>query len=194
LTTGFDCPSIEVIILYRATTSLPLFLQMVGRGSRIAPGKDRFTILDFGDNFSRHNFWHAQREWTLNKEEKREGVAPVKECPECNYMLAASAMECPECGHIFKTAEQAKKEREFAELALLDAWQIRQVAKEKSVSELAEMAKAGLVKPTWAIHQIYDRSEAKEFARLMGYKSGWLWYAEKTFKNLPWLRAQKQVL
>ena len=50
LTAGYDCPDIEVIILYRATTSLPLFLQMVGRGSRVTDVKREFTILDFGNN------------------------------------------------------------------------------------------------------------------------------------------------
>jgi superfamily II DNA or RNA helicase len=35
LTTGFDEPTIAVVILYRATKSLPLFLQMCGRGSRV---------------------------------------------------------------------------------------------------------------------------------------------------------------
>src|SRR5690606_12647514 len=53
LTAGFDEPTIRTIILYRATTSLPLFLQMVGRGSRITPNKNRFNVLDFGTNISR---------------------------------------------------------------------------------------------------------------------------------------------
>src|SRR5690606_41971324 len=44
LTRGFDQPDIEVVILYRATKSLPLFLQMVGRGSRTTPTKKDFYI------------------------------------------------------------------------------------------------------------------------------------------------------
>ena len=45
MTTGYDEPSIEVVILYRATTSLPLFMQMVGRGSRVTETKKKFWIL-----------------------------------------------------------------------------------------------------------------------------------------------------
>ena len=33
LTTGFDCPNVEAIILNRATKSLALYYQMIGRGS-----------------------------------------------------------------------------------------------------------------------------------------------------------------
>jgi len=68
LTKGYDCPTIEVIILYRATKSLPLFLQMCGRGSRVATGKDKFTILDFGNNVLRHGFWEESRYWSLENE------------------------------------------------------------------------------------------------------------------------------
>lgn len=46
LTTGFDHPGIDCIVLARPTKSLSLYLQMIGRGSRIAPGKARCTIFD----------------------------------------------------------------------------------------------------------------------------------------------------
>lgn len=191
LTTGFDCPTIEVIILYRATTSLPLFLQMVGRGSRVTSDKNEFIILDFGDNFYRHSMWEYPREWTLQRPEKSEGVAPVKNCPECQRIVAASVMECPECGHIFKV--EKKKVKEFAELELLPGYAVRSIAKKKGLEEKAKMTKAGLIKPVWVLHQLRSREQAKEFADLMGYKKGWLWYAEKNFKNLPWLRAKQET-
>ena len=60
MTTGFDEPSIEVVILYRATASLPLFMQMVGRGSRVTPTKREFTVLDFGNNVQTHGFWESE--------------------------------------------------------------------------------------------------------------------------------------
>ena len=69
LTAGYDCPSIEVVILYRATTSLPLFLQMCGRGSRPTEYKDSFYILDFGNNIQRLGFWEERRKWSLSKDE-----------------------------------------------------------------------------------------------------------------------------
>jgi len=64
-TTGYDHPGIECIVLYRATTSLPLYLQMIGRGSRVTDTKRNFTILDFGMNVQRHGYWHIERNPTL---------------------------------------------------------------------------------------------------------------------------------
>jgi len=45
LTTGFEEPSIETIILNRATKSLSLYLQMVGRGSRLSENKEKFLVI-----------------------------------------------------------------------------------------------------------------------------------------------------
>lgn len=47
LTEGFDCPSIDCIINLRATKSKSLMFQMIGRGTRLNPGKDHLLILDF---------------------------------------------------------------------------------------------------------------------------------------------------
>jgi superfamily II DNA or RNA helicase len=63
LTTGFDEPTVEVIILNRATKSLTLYLQMIGRGSRIIPGKDNFTIIDLGNNEPRFGLWTTDFDW-----------------------------------------------------------------------------------------------------------------------------------
>ncbi|OYX80231.1 MAG: DEAD/DEAH box helicase, partial [Flavobacteriales bacterium 32-34-25] len=49
LTTGFDEPTVETIILNRATKSLTLYYQMIGRGSRKLPLKDEFTVIDLGN-------------------------------------------------------------------------------------------------------------------------------------------------
>jgi len=57
LTTGFDEPSVEAIILNRATKSLTLYYQMIGRGSRIFKNKDSFNVVDLGNNFHRFGPW-----------------------------------------------------------------------------------------------------------------------------------------
>jgi superfamily II DNA or RNA helicase len=63
LTTGFDEPSIETIILNRATKSLGLYYQMVGRGSRIFDKKSKFSIIDLGNNHHRFGAWGADLDW-----------------------------------------------------------------------------------------------------------------------------------
>ena len=63
LTTGFDEPSVESIILNRATKSLTLYYQMIGRGSRILKDKKTFTVIDLGNNFYRFGPWGANLDW-----------------------------------------------------------------------------------------------------------------------------------
>ena len=63
LTTGFDEPSIQTVILNRATTSLTLYHQMIGRGSRRLPQKKTFGIIDLGNNAERFGDWNAAIDW-----------------------------------------------------------------------------------------------------------------------------------
>lgn len=63
LTTGFDEPTINTIILNRATKSLTLYYQMIGRGSRILNNKSKFTVVDLGNNIYRFGPWGADLDW-----------------------------------------------------------------------------------------------------------------------------------
>ena len=63
LTTGFDEPSVEAIILNRATRSLTLYHQMIGRGSRITRTKSKFVIIDLGNNVQRLGLWQDFINW-----------------------------------------------------------------------------------------------------------------------------------
>jgi len=65
LTTGFDEPTVENIILNRATKSLTLYFQMIGRGSRKLPNKDTFNVIDLGNNFARFGPWDAKVDWQM---------------------------------------------------------------------------------------------------------------------------------
>jgi type I restriction enzyme R subunit len=55
LDTGFDCPEVRNLVMARFTHSSILYQQMRGRGTRLAPGKDRFTLWDFTGVTLRHN-------------------------------------------------------------------------------------------------------------------------------------------
>jgi len=63
LTTGFDEPTVETIILNRATKSLTLYFQMIGRGSRVLDHKKEFTVIDLGNNLGRFGLWDAEMDW-----------------------------------------------------------------------------------------------------------------------------------
>lgn len=54
LTEGWDCPSVDCVIVLRATKSRSLYSQMVGRGTRLYPGKDHVLLLDFLWNTEKH--------------------------------------------------------------------------------------------------------------------------------------------
>lgn len=63
LTTGFDEPTVETIILNRATKSLTLYYQMIGRGSRKLANKDTFAVIDLGNNAARFGLWSEPVNW-----------------------------------------------------------------------------------------------------------------------------------
>lgn len=63
LTQGFDEPAVENIILNRATRSLTLYHQMIGRGSRVWKTKKKFQILDLGNNLRRFGYWQTEIDW-----------------------------------------------------------------------------------------------------------------------------------
>lgn len=63
LTTGFDEPTIQSVILNRATTSITLYHQMIGRGSRRLPQKKTFSIIDLGNNTERFGEWASPIDW-----------------------------------------------------------------------------------------------------------------------------------
>jgi superfamily II DNA or RNA helicase len=63
LTTGFDEPSVEAIVINRATRSLTLYHQMIGRGSRITDTKSTFSIIDLGNNVQRLGLWQDYINW-----------------------------------------------------------------------------------------------------------------------------------
>lgn len=99
LTTGFDAPGTDLIAALRPTKSAGLWVQMVGRGTRLASGKDDCLLLDFAGNCKRHG--PIDRIKVGQPGEGSEGEAPVKTCPECSTIVAAAARVCPQCDHEF---------------------------------------------------------------------------------------------
>ena len=58
LTEGWDCPSVDCIVVLRPTKVRSLYCQMVGRGTRLYPGKDHLLLLDFLWHTERHELCH----------------------------------------------------------------------------------------------------------------------------------------
>ena len=111
LTTGFDAPNIDGVILLRPTASPGLLYQMVGRGFRINEGKEDCLVLDYGNNILRHGPIDAIRVRAEKKRKKKSDLskedAPARECAECRSLVAIHYTSCPECGHEFPRQERS---------------------------------------------------------------------------------------
>ena len=180
-TTGFDEPSIETVILYRATKSLPLFLQMIGRGSRTTETKKDFKVLDFGNNLKRFGLWDFDRDWTKPPKKYKDGVAPVKECPKCMAFLPIKATECNYCGYAFE-----KKEPEIIEeFKMLKKIEVYRKAETGTVKDWALLTKAKRLHPNYVIRRCCKTwQQAIEYRDLMGYKKGWLYMVKDKTSHL----------
>ena len=97
LTTGFDEPSVQTVILNRATNSLTLYFQMIGRGSRKLPRKQQFTIIDLGNNTARFGEWNQPLDWKY-----------VFENPEAYYEKLHSGSGSQSENHAMPSALRSK--------------------------------------------------------------------------------------
>jgi superfamily II DNA or RNA helicase len=115
LTTGVDW-DVRCIILARPTKSEILFVQIVGRGLRTAPGKDHCLILDHSDTTLRLGFVTDIHHEHLNDGNLPEGSrtadekAPPKpkECPACGCLRKPNISTCPQCGYVPERSTQVE--------------------------------------------------------------------------------------
>lgn len=186
LTKGFDYPPIDLVILMRATTSLPLYLQMVGRASRPhkPTGKTFFQVLDYGDNWKRHGLYWDNRDWeklwkpVKKGRKKGDGVAPVAMCPQCNSIINAGQRICQFCQFEMPLTPEELAQGELIEVTASYNQLIGKYMSELSPAELAIYAKlkskqrfaARIAKSQEQSHQGF----LAEFAYAMGYHTGWV--------------------
>jgi DNA repair protein RadD len=97
LTKGFNAPCTDLIALLTATKSTGKYVQMIGRGLRISPGKTNCLVLDFGGNVLEHG---PIDDVNPNRTGKG-GKVPMKHCPKCQTLVYCSVTHCPECGYEF---------------------------------------------------------------------------------------------
>lgn len=196
-TTGFDDPTVKVIALYRATASLVLYLQMIGRGARILKNnmqaKTHFTVLDFGGNKSRFGPYDVDRNWGLWHDEVKVGggVPPMKICGEdskfnkikgaadvkkgCSRLILAAYKLCPFCG--FKYPEKDKvKEVELALSEIVDEKGVsikNKAFKEMNFEELTQYRSIKKHHINWLYRMLWVREKEKtirEYALAYNWK------------------------
>lgn len=106
LTTGFDVPELDCIALLRATQSPVLYVQIAGRGMRIAPGKADCLWLDFTDTTATLGPVDAIRGKARKPASGEQREAPVKYCDHCGNPNPTAALACVDCGHLFPEPER----------------------------------------------------------------------------------------
>ena len=109
---GYDADFVSCIVVARPTKSLPLWIQMAGRGQRIFEGKIDTILMDHGGNVERHGLLDEDIVWSLDGKEKawkkltkkkKEDKEPkLVKCLSCNLVFSG-LNECPDCGSPIKS-------------------------------------------------------------------------------------------
>lgn len=83
LTEGWDCPSVDCIVVLRPTKIRSLYSQMVGRGTRLCDGKENLLLLDFLWHTERHELCHPAHLISENEEVAQKITENIAEagCP-----------------------------------------------------------------------------------------------------------------
>lgn len=116
LDTGFDCPEVRNLVMARFTHSSILYQQMRGRGTRQAPGKDRFTMWDFTGVTLRHGDDETPGEGgivVVRPAEKKEGQPRRLLTLDVHDEIDPSTREwvtVDETGHAFMDVDEARAE------------------------------------------------------------------------------------
>jgi DNA repair protein RadD len=100
LTTGLDVPDIDLIAMLRPTKSPVVHVQTIGRGLRVADGKDHCLVLDFAGNTARLG---PINDVQVHTKGKGKGGRPItKQCPNCDTINHPTVKFCIACGYEFK--------------------------------------------------------------------------------------------
>lgn len=178
LTTGFNAPAVDLVVMLRPTLSPGLYIQIVGRGTRQAPGKENCLVLDFAGNVRRHGPVDAV-DVKDRKPGSGDGDPLAKDCPECKTLVALNARVCPTCGHEFPVNDLPVKHEASADVlpilsreppfwATVDDMRLFKHNKIGGIPSVRAEFLCGLMTyKTWLCfdHTGYARSKAVEFWR-----------------------------
>ena len=154
LTEGWDCPQTDCLLMCRPTLSPALYVQMVGRGLRIAEGKKDCLLLDLSGNILRHGSPNAPR-IRLGRSEFEDAAAlyAAKEkdgeneryCPFCEAALPEGAgvgLRCPFCQAPFYELQEKGKSFRSIDLAQLEKYTLQgeAVRRKREEAEARERA------------------------------------------------------
>lgn len=121
LTEGWDCPSVDCVVVLRPTKVRSLYCQMVGRGTRLAEGKDHLLLLDFLWHTDRHELCHPAHLICESPEVAKQMTKNIEEsaCPvdleEAEQKAAEDVIAQREEALANKLAEMKKRKRKLVD-------------------------------------------------------------------------------
>ena len=111
LTEGWDCPSVNCVIVLRPTKVRGLYCQMVGRGTRLSPGKTELLLLDFLWHTERHELCHPASLICENEEVAKQMTENMEKNTGCPIDIEEAAETAAE-DVVAKREESLAKELE----------------------------------------------------------------------------------
>ena len=157
LTTGFNAPNTDILAVLRPTQSTGLYVQIAGRGMRVASGKDNCLVLDFAGNIERHG--PIDRVKPYDPSRNCNGKTPVKTCPGCRSVVFAGFHHCPDCNHEFPPPES----------------EIKSTASAKPIISKGESFWVKVEKIVYSRHTKVGKSDS---LRVDYFESTFSWYSE----------------
>ena len=118
LTTGFNHPSIDAIAMFRPTQSVPLWVQMLGRGTRPVDSKKDCLVMDYARNTPR--LGPVNDPVIPRKKGEGAGEVPVKICEQCGVFNHIKNKTCSHCQTEFSFEIKITKTAGFHELIKSD--------------------------------------------------------------------------
>jgi len=188
LSVGFDVPDVDCIVWCRPTKSPVLYVQGMGRGTRISDSKTDCLVLDFTDTVERL----GPVDTIQGRAKKKSGTqeAPYSICPDCGERNAPAALVCVHCGGTIREEEANPRDAKVSYSALLS-----------SQTSMAELVWHDISRVDYKLH----RKEGKPDSMRVDYYGGILrvaseWvcfnhvgYARQKAENW-WMRREKKSM
>jgi superfamily II DNA or RNA helicase len=177
-TEGIDLPNVDCVIMVRPTMSLALYMQFSMRCLNPRPGKTA-VIIDQVGNWERFGLPNTDRDWEALAKSKaspakslKRGGVQVIQCPDCFGVVEKSEVEdnaCPLCEYspLVKKRGYSEQKAELTEIRESD--QLKRIKKIISDQVMLNVS-------TKRVDQLQSREEFQAYAKLHGYKPGWVWY------------------
>lgn len=163
LTVGVDLPFVSCLILARPTLSYNLSMQIIGRGTRPAPGKNDFIVLDHAGNVLEHGPHDEERVCNLDGFGK-EGAKKkeMRRCDKCFFAWPPLHPKepCPACNYLPPSAPPSEREepKVNTEATLVEykkSDDVRQ--KEKDIRYFVNICRRQGKKQGWVFYKLKDK-------------------------------------